>query len=186
MSLQGAFELHAQALENISAFDDDLEIQVTQVRKPEQLVLLDGIILPGGESTVIGQLLTSSGLAESLKVRLEEGLPALGTCAGLILLANFFKVLDVGVERNAYGAQIESFETQVKLSQNNESFKAFFIRAPKISGVGPKAKIFAELDDEIVGVIQDNVIGITFHPEVAKSAQVHEIFVTLILKRLKS
>ena len=173
MSLQGAFELHAQALENISAFDDDLEIQVTQVRKPEQ-------------STVIGQLLTSSGLVESLKVRLEEGLPALGTCAGLILLANFFKVLDVGVERNAYGAQIESFETQVKLSQNNESFKAFFIRAPKISGVGPKAKIFAELDDEIVGVIQDNVIGITFHPEVAKSAQVHEIFVTLILKRLKS
>jgi len=145
---------------------------------------LDGIILPGGESTVIEKLLKSSGLAEPLEKAIKDGLPVLGTCAGLIVLANIFNVLDVQVLRNAYGPQIDSFETEVELTEQNETCRAFFIRAPKISSVGKRARVLATLDDEIVGVSQDNIIGITFHPEVAKSTQIHEIFVELISKRL--
>jgi len=145
---------------------------------------LDGIILPGGESTVMEKLLKSSGLYEPLEAAIKDGLPTLGTCAGLILLANLFQLLDAQVQRNAYGPQIESFETEVELSSSHAKCRAFFIRAPKILKVGSKAQTLATLDKEIVGVLQDNMIGVAFHPEVAKSTQIHEIFVELIHKRL--
>lgn len=131
------------------------------------------------------KLLKSSGLLEKLNVLIKQGLPTLGTCAGLILLSDLFNVLDVRVQRNAYGPQIESFDAQVNLVGYKKTCRGFFIRAPKIIEVGDHAKPLAILDDEVVGVTQGNLIGISFHPEVAKSPEIHEIFVELIRKRLK-
>lgn len=155
------------------------------LRRPEQLNAIDAIILPGGESTTISRLMQKSGLFEPVKKLGEEGLPIMGTCAGLILLAKevegavegqrFLELLDVRVNRNAYGRQVDSFEASLKLSFSDEPFPGVFIRAPRIVELlGDKIKPIAWHGDEVVGVEQGNIIGLAFHPELTEDARLHE------------
>ncbi len=186
LALQGAYDLHVDTLQSLSSREDFPTIDVVLAKKPQDLNDLDGIIIPGGESTVMEKLLGTSGLLEPLRAQLDSGLPVLGTCAGLILLANIFSVLDCEVERNSYGTQINSFETDVHCVPLYQSCRAYFIRAPKIVSVGENAHVLATADGETVGVWQGNALGIACHPEVAGSALFHQFFVEQILRRVKS
>lgn len=154
--------------------------RVRLVRRPEDLDAVDALLLPGGESTTIAQLLADSGLWPRVAQRLSEGMPALGTCAGLILLARTverspggkdpptFGCLDVTVRRNDYGSQRESFEGDVAVEGlSGPAYPGVFIRAPKIVRVGPDARAFARYGNETVGVRQGPVWGLTFHPELS-------------------
>ncbi|HMS24767.1 MAG TPA: pyridoxal 5'-phosphate synthase glutaminase subunit PdxT [Acidimicrobiia bacterium] len=187
LALQGAYDLHADTLRDLSA-DSDLacEIDVRQVKKPGHLHDLDGIVIPGGESTVLQKLLTTSGLDDPLRDAIEAGLPVLGTCAGLIILSNHFGVIDCEVDRNSYGTQINSFEAEVDFLPTSKRCRAFFIRAPRIISVGKNAEVIAVHGEEIVGVAQGNILGITCHPEVAGVSIFHHFFVEKILRRVQS
>ena len=186
IGLQGDVSEHIdasrKALENLGASGE-----VIWLRKPEQLEGISAIIIPGGESTTISRLMVKNGLLEPVKKLGEEGLPIMGTCAGLIMLSKdvigatseqkFLELLDVKVNRNAYGRQVDSFEAPVKLAFSDEPFTGVFIRAPRIvrllsEGVKP----IAWLGDRVVGVEQDNLIGLEFHPELTDDTKVHEYF----------
>ncbi|HLM90670.1 MAG TPA: pyridoxal 5'-phosphate synthase glutaminase subunit PdxT [Thermoplasmata archaeon] len=169
------------------------EGSVVLVRRPDQLAELDALFLPGGESTTIARLLAEARLWEPLRVRLGEGLPVLGTCAGLILLARDLApspggldpptlgILDVRVRRNDYGAQRESFEAPVRVADlRGAPFPGVFIRAPRILAVGPGAEAIAWLGNEVVGVRAGSVWGLTFHPELAGDLRVHRRFLTAV------
>lgn len=185
LALQGGFDLHRNLLNELAS-KKKMVIDITLVKKPVDLTNLDGIVLPGGESTVIKRLLESSELDKPLGTALSRGLPAFGTCAGLIILCDHFSVLDCSIERNSYGTQIDSFESDVEFLPTNTNCKAFFIRAPRIISVGESVEVFARKNDEIVGVIQGDTIGITCHPEVAKSYEFHDFFVNKVRQRVKS
>ncbi len=159
------------------------------VGRPEELAEVDALFLPGGESTTIARLLQESGLWRPLARRLEEGMPVLATCAGLILLARqlepgpsgpnppTFGALDVRVRRNDYGAQRESFEGPVEVDGlPGPPFPGVFIRAPRILSVGPKATAFARRGAEVVGVRHGRVWGLAFHPELSGDWRLHELF----------
>lgn len=186
LALQGAFDLHSEMLSKVSAELKIENINVVLVKKPSHLENIDGIILPGGESTVISKLLVSSGLNEPLKSALENGLPAFGTCAGLIILNNHYNFFDCVVDRNAYGTQIDSFEAEVDFLPTGEVCRAFFIRAPKIQKVGETSNELAMHENEVVGVVKGNTMGITCHPEVAGTTVFHRFFVENILRRVSS
>ena len=183
LALQGAFDLHRQTLDVISGKSGQT-ISIVEVRKPQDVEGIDGIIFPGGESTVLKKLLDSSGLGLTLKELISEGLPNFGTCAGLILQADYFNCIDCSIERNAYGTQNDSFQTEINF--NGQNVDVFFIRAPKISKMGNGVEAVAKLDEDPVGMRQDNSIGITCHPEVANTYAIHEFFVSLINERVKS
>ncbi|MFA4647301.1 pyridoxal 5'-phosphate synthase glutaminase subunit PdxT [Pyrococcus kukulkanii] len=162
------------------------------LRKPEQLKEISAIIIPGGESTTISRLMQRTGLFEPVKKLIEDGLPVMGTCAGLIMLSKevigatpeqkFLKILDVKVNRNAYGRQVDSFEAPVKLSFDDEPFIGVFIRAPRILELlSDKVKPLAWLEDRVVGVEQDNIIGLEFHPELTDDTRIHEYFLEKLL-----
>ena len=159
------------------------------VLRPEHLAGLDGIILPGGESTAMWRLMTRAGLASSLRGALVSGLPAFGTCAGMILLAReitnwpetFFGVLDIAVERNATGRQVDSFEGSVVANGLGE-VPAVYIRAPLVRRMGPQVEVLALLGDAPVLVREGNVLAASFHPELTGDARVHELFVQICEK----
>ncbi len=150
---------------------------------------IDGIVLPGGESTTIGKLLAPE-LLEPLRTRISEGLPAYGTCAGLILLADRVTGeheapiriggLDVTVRRNGYGRQSDSFEADLSLKGLDEPFRGVFIRAPVIEGMGEGVEVIAEHDDVPVLVREGNLLGSSFHPEMTADDRVHRMFVDQI------
>jgi len=161
------------------------------VKMPEEIERVDALIIPGGESTVMGRLAVFSKSLQLIKQRALEGLPVLGTCAGLIMLAKrvydrvvgetrqqLIGVLDVTVERNSYGRQRESFETIIDLpALGVNGFRAVFIRAPTIIDTGPQVEVIANLADRPVAVVQENIMGTTFHPELSGSTAFHELLV---------
>ncbi|MFN8015210.1 MAG: pyridoxal 5'-phosphate synthase glutaminase subunit PdxT [Acidimicrobiia bacterium] len=179
LALQGAVDLHIETLKNVF-LKRNVDYEIRLVKTSNDLEELDGIILPGGESTTMINLMERSDLNIELKKRLKTNLYSFGTCAGLILLANYFKVLDCNVKRNAYGSQIDSFETKVDFVEKNLISNAFFIRAPRIQSNG-ETKVIAVHDNEVVGVSNNHHIGLTFHPEVAKCSDFHDFFIERIL-----
>lgn len=183
LALQGAFAEHLAALRALGA-------QAREVRLPEHLAGLDGLILPGGESTTIGQLLEDFGLLEPLRDWARSGRPLYGTCAGAILLARdiggldqpLIGVMDITVQRNAFGRQLQSFETELVVSGcGPEPLRAVFIRAPAIRAVGPGVKVLARLEDGTIAAAQQGSLIVTcFHPELTADQRFHRYFLELV------
>jgi 5'-phosphate synthase pdxT subunit len=181
LALQGAFREHREVL-------DALGVEAIEVRAPAQLGALDALILPGGESTTMSQLLDSSGVRAPLTELLADGLPVLGTCAGMILLARevvdgrpdqeSFGAIDIAVRRNAYGRQRDSFETDLEVDGLvGGPFPGVFIRAPRIEHVGERVEVLARHDDAPVLARQGAVVVASFHPELSGDLRLHEWFV---------
>jgi 5'-phosphate synthase pdxT subunit len=180
LALQGAVGLHAEALRDLGA-------EPVLIRTPEQLAGVDALIIPGGESTTISMLLESSGLADPVAERLAEGMPAFGTCAGMILLATevldgrpdqrSYGAIDVAVRRNAFGRQVDSFETDLDVTGLDDGpFHAVFIRAPVVERVGPDVEVLASVDGRAVLARQGAVYVSAFHPELTPDLRLHERF----------
>jgi 5'-phosphate synthase pdxT subunit len=185
LALQGDFALHARALARCGAAPD-----VVEVRKPEQLDGLDGLIIPGGESTTLLKLIDAWGFVPALEKFHASGKPVFGTCAGLILTARevtnpeqfSLGLIDVGVERNAYGRQRESFETRgtAVLDGRSAPVEMVFIRAPRIRRLGPGVETLAHHAGEPVMARQGSVLVATFHPELTDDPTLHEYFCRMI------
>ena len=185
LALQGDFEAHLKML-------GELGVEGEAVRLPKHLDNLDGIILPGGESTTIGKLMVLYGLDEPLQQKIREGFPIWGTCAGLILLARetdnslegqpLLASMHIRVRRNAIGSQRESFETDLSVPVIGEApFHAFFIRGPAIESVSPKVEVLATLDDgTIVAVREGHLLGTAFHPEISGDSRFHQYFLRIV------
>lgn len=176
LALQGAFKLHQEMLHSLG-------VETRLVKNEKDLENIDAIVIPGGESTVLNNHLERSGLGEILFSKIDDGLFAFGTCAGLILLSQY-KVLDCEVQRNAYGSQRDSFMAKVSLIPTSEIFDAAFIRAPKIISISKSVEILCLFGDEIVGVINEKAIGVTFHNEVTADDTLHRFFVDKLIQRL--
>lgn len=180
LALQGDVREHEQMLEGLG-------VSTRQVRKAEELDGLDGLVIPGGESTTIGRLATLYGLMEPLREAIAAGLPTYGTCAGLILLADslaegtqpLLGVLDVVVRRNAFGNQNDSFEADLPIRGMIDPFHAVFIRAPWIDSVGDSVEVLASWDGHPIMVRQGHILASAFHPELTKDQRVHHLFVTM-------
>ena len=171
LAVQGNFREHAAMLRRLGA--DPVE-----VRKPEQLDGLDGLIIPGGESTAIMRLVRLYGLEDAIR---EFGRPLFGTCAGMILLdRNHLGVVDLEVARNAYGRQVASFEADLELAGDDEPLRGVFIRAPRVSEAGGDVEVLAELDGEPVLLRDGRVLVASFHPELTDDPRVHERFLELV------
>lgn len=183
LALQGDFALHARALEKCG-------VEAVEVRKPEELEQVDGLIMPGGESTTLLKLMDAWGFVPALEKFHSAGKPIFGTCAGLILLAREVEspkqfslgLIDVTVERNAYGRQRESFEAAgtAHLDTKPVRLEMVFIRAPRIRRVGPDVQVLAEHGGEPVMARQDRVLVATFHPELTETTTVHQYFCDLV------
>lgn len=183
LALQGAFEAHQLVLR-------DLGVKTVQVRTPAELELVDALVMPGGESTTMSHLLVTSGLFESIDSRLKQGMPVFGTCAGMILLAKgvldgrsdqkSFGAIDIDVKRNAYGRQIDSFETDIEVDGLVEDFHAVFIRAPQISRCGEGVTVLARHGQDIVLARQGTVMVAAFHPELTSDNRIHSLFTGLL------
>ena len=181
LGLQGDFREHIATL-------DALGIPSKLIKKSEHLKDISGLIIPGGESTVIDKLSKIFELREPIRNLIQQGLPVFGTCAGLILLSNklvdgtatqeTFGGLEITVQRNAFGSQVDSFESELQF--DGLTVKAAFIRAPIVAEVGADVQVLASLSDgRIVAVRQKNLLGISFHPEVTGETKVHEYFVEM-------
>ncbi len=171
LAVQGNFREHAAMLRRLGA--DPVE-----VRKPEQLQELDGLVIPGGESTTFMRLMRLYGLEEAVR-GFER--PILGTCAGLIVLdREHLGLLDVDVERNAYGRQVASFEADLDLAGEGKPLRGVFIRAPRVERVGGDVEVLAELDGEPVLLRQGRFLVATFHPELTDDTRVHRLFLDLV------
>jgi 5'-phosphate synthase pdxT subunit len=167
LALQGNFREHAAMLRRLGA-------EPVEVRKPEQLEGLDGLVVPGGESTTFMRLMRLYGLEEALR-RFEQ--PVLGTCAGLIVLdRDHLGLVDVEVARNAYGRQVFSFEADLALAGDDKPLRGVFIRAPRVTGTGGDVEVLAELGGEPVLLRQGRFLVATFHPELTDDTRVHELF----------
>ena len=186
IGVQGAVTEHIESVRRALA-RLNLRGEAIWIRRREQLENVSALIIPGGESTTISKLMSKNGLFENVKKLGEKGLPIMGTCAGLIILArkvrggvpaqSFLELLDVEVLRNAYGRQVDSFEAPITLTFSEKPFPGVFIRAPRILKVYGKAKPLAYHREEIVGVEQDNLIGLSFHPELSDDTRLHEYFI---------
>lgn len=176
--------------------ESGINANVIEVKTPDDIEKLDGLIIPGGESTTIGQLSLVNGSMKIIKDKIQAGMPVLGICAGMILLSSTAKdrivggidqplldVLDVKLERNSFGRQGESFESDISLNSIGISkFNGVFIRAPSVTEVGTDVEILSEFDNKIVAVKQGNIIGTSFHPELTQDASLHKYFLSLINK----
>ena len=182
LAVQGDFAEHIAILRRIGA-------DTREVRLPEQLEALDGLIIPGGESTTLSRLMSIYHLREPVAEMAAEGRPVWGTCAGMIMLANEITeqdpvplgLMDIGVRRNAFGRQVDSFEQPLQISPlDHEPYNCIFIRAPVVIRVGSKVDVLASLDDgRPVAVRQDNLLATSFHPELTRDTRVHQYFVGL-------
>jgi pyridoxal 5'-phosphate synthase pdxT subunit len=171
LAVQGNFREHAAMLRRLGAAP-------VEVRKPEQLDGLDGLVIPGGESTAIMRLVKLYGLEDAIR---EFGGPLFGTCAGMILVdRNHLGVLDLEVARNAYGRQVASFEADLQLAGDDEPLRGVFIRAPRVSEAGADVEVLAELDGEPVLLRDGRVLVASFHPELTDDTRVHERFLELV------
>jgi len=182
LGLQGDFAEHLATL-------DRLGVAAVDVRRPEQLAGIDALIIPGGESTTIGKLARQYGMIEPLRDRVAEGMPVWGTCAGAIFIAKdvpghphpLAELMDMTVERNAFGRQIDSFEADLDVAElGTVPFHAVFIRAPRISRVGPGVDVLARLEDgTIVAARQGRLLATSFHPELTRDERFHRYFLSL-------
>jgi 5'-phosphate synthase pdxT subunit len=171
LAVQGNFREHAAMLGSLGA-------EVVEVRKPEQLAELDGLVIPGGESTTITRLMRLYGIENAIS-RFQR--PILGTCAGLIVLdRDHLGLLDLEVERNAYGRQVASFEADVELADDERPLRGVFIRAPRVEQVGDDVEVLGELDGEPVLLRQGRLLVATFHPELTEDTRVHEMFLDAV------
>ena len=167
LAVQGNFREHAAMLSRLGA-------DVVEVRKPEQLDGLDGLVIPGGESTTFMRLMRLYGLDEAVR---DFGGPMLGTCAGMIVLdRNHLGLVDVTVRRNAFGRQVASFETDLSIAGGEAPMRAVFIRAPWIEDVGPDVEVLAEVDGRPVLARQGRFLVAAFHPELTDDTRLHELF----------
>lgn len=181
LGFQGAVIEHQQHIEG-------LKHEAVVVRYPEQLEQIEGLILPGGESTTIGKLLNRTGMMEPLRGKIQRGLPVWGTCAGMILLAKeldndpvcHLAVMDIAVRRNAYGTQIDSFDTEVAIpAVSAEKIPLVFIRAPYITRVGKEVQVLCEVEGHIVAAREKNMLVTSFHPELTADASFHQYFLNM-------
>jgi 5'-phosphate synthase pdxT subunit len=171
LALQGNFREHAAMLRRLGA-------DVVEVRLPEQLEGLDGLVVPGGESTTFMRLMRLYGLDEALRT---FGAPVLGTCAGMIVLdRNHLGLVDLEVERNAWGRQVHSFEADLAVAGEDEPLRGVFIRAPWIESVGADVEVLAEHDGHPVLARQGRFLVASFHPELTDDTRVHERFLDLV------
>jgi 5'-phosphate synthase pdxT subunit len=205
MSLNiGVLGLQGDVAENISATKAalgklGLKGSVKQVKTPDQIEKLDGLIIPGGESTMIGQMSLVNGAIKTIKEKIQMGMPVFGICAGLILLSKHAKdkvvgkteqplldLLDVKVERNAFGRQRDSFEAELSAQPIGISkSKGVFIRAPSIEDLGKGVQIISKFNEKIVAVKQGNILATSFHPELTHDISWHEYFLSLIKSKKK-
>ncbi len=182
LALQGAIGPHGRALRALGATP-------VEVRTPEQLADVDALIIPGGESTTMSKLLDTSGLAGPLRERLAAGMPALGTCAGMIVLARTvldgradqksYDAIDITVRRNAFGRQVDSFEADLAITGLDAPFHAVFIRAPFVEQVGEGVEVLASVDGHPVLCRQGPVVVSAFHPELTGDLRLHEQFLSI-------
>ena len=184
LALQGDFREHVRML-------DGLGVEASEVRTPEELADVDALVIPGGESTTIGRLARLYGLIDPIRRAADEGMPMLGTCAGMIFLAAStvdhdqpqLGVLDAVVRRNAFGRQVDSFEADLDVVGFDRPMHAVFIRAPWIAKVGGDVEVLASVDDEAgshpVLVRQGRILATSFHPELTNDARLHEMLVDL-------
>jgi 5'-phosphate synthase pdxT subunit len=199
----GVLGIQGDVEENKTVAEDALNHTNTKgdvkvVRYAEEIEKIDGLILPGGESTVITTLAAVQGaILHTIRRRIDEGMPVLGTCAGMIMLAKraydrivgetkqqLLSKMDIVVERNAFGRQKDSFEAKINmqiLGKNNNSFKGVFIRAPVVIEIGVDVDIIAKFNDRIVGVRQGNLMGTSFHPELSGDDRIHKQFIKTVL-----
>jgi 5'-phosphate synthase pdxT subunit len=189
LALQGDVREHSAVLAEFG-------VEVVEVRTPTALTGLDGLVIPGGESSVMDKLARIFELSAPLKAAIAGGLPVLGTCAGLIMVADRLEDaiagqltlggLDVTVRRNAFGAQVDSFETTVEVEGvPGPPIEVAFIRAPLVTHVGRGARVIATLDNgQIVGVAGGNIIGVAFHPEITGEDRIHRLFLEVVSRRI--
>ena len=183
LALQGAFAAHAAALQRLG-------VSTAEVRVAVDLGQCDALVLPGGESTTMSQLLETSQLFDPLAKRIAAGMPVFGTCAGMILLSKgiadgrpdqrSFAALDIDVQRNGFGRQLDSFETEIDVLGLDRAFHAVFIRAPRISRIGSEIETLATHGGEPVLVRSKTVMAASFHPELADDDRVHQLFLTMV------
>jgi 5'-phosphate synthase pdxT subunit len=197
----GVLGLQGDIEENVSATNQALQElhingNVDSVRYPEEIERIDGLILPGGESTVQSSLVAIQRSMPVIKKRISEGMPVLGTCAGMIMLSKraydrivgdtkqkLIGNLDIVIERNAFGRQNDSFEADLPLSiLGNEPFKGVFIRAPAVSEVGKDVEVIGKLNNKIVAVKQKNIIGTSFHPELSGDSRMHRHLINMVVE----
>ena len=194
----GVLSIQGDVLENVlsvkAAIDAlDIDGTVTSVKTPDEISKVDGLIIPGGESTTIGRLSVANGALKVLKEKIEQGMPVLGICAGMIMLSKnaqdkvvgkidqpLLDILDIKLERNSFGRQRESFESDISLNSIGiPSFNGVFIRAPSISDVGSDVEVLSKFNEKIVAVKKNNIIGVSFHPELTSDISLHKYFVNL-------
>ena len=183
LALQGAFRLHVKALERLG-------VEAIEVRSLENFDDSEALIIPGGESTTMSFLLESSGIFDSLRERSAEGMPILGTCAGMILLSSKItdgrsdqkplNLMGVEIRRNGYGRQIDSFESDLSIEGFDTSFRGIFIRAPLVEGVSEEVEVLAEVNERPVMCRQGSIIATSFHPELADDDRIHAEFLEMV------
>lgn len=182
LALQGAFREHRQVLEGLGC-------EAVEVRKASDLEDINGLIIPGGESTTMGKLLQMDGLGDKIKELAAQDFPIFGTCAGMILLSKqvddseqySLGLMDMTVRRNAFGRQIASFETDLEVpALGSDPVRAVFIRAPFIREVAPNVGILSEYEGKIVFVRQGNMLASAFHPELTPDHRVHQYFLDIV------
>lgn len=185
LDLQGSVAEHMKILEKIE------NVEPVRVKYKEDLDNIQGIILPGGESTTLGKLLKDFNIYDTLKEKIEKGLPVWGTCAGMILLAkdiqgqeeSYFKAIDIKVKRNAYGSQLNSFSIEEILEDiDKEPIELVFIRAPYITNVGSNVTILKRVRKNIVAAKEKNVLVTSFHPELTEDTRFHKYFIDKFIK----
>lgn len=185
LALQGAFNLHIQALER-------LDVEATEVKSPENLNSVEALIIPGGESTTMSFLIESSGIFDALRKSSDNGMPILGTCAGMILLSSkiidgrsdqkHLSLIDIETRRNGYGRQIDSFESDLSIEGFDGSFRGVFIRAPLVEKVGSKVEVLSQVIGRPVMCKQGSVLVTSFHPELADDDRIHAEFLEMLSK----
>ncbi|MBA4541950.1 MULTISPECIES: pyridoxal 5'-phosphate synthase glutaminase subunit PdxT [Thermoactinomyces] len=181
LALQGAVREHVRLLEQAGA-------EAVAVKRVEQLSDLDGLVIPGGESTTISKLMNEYQMTEPIRQMYQSGKPIFGTCAGMILIASRIEgrdephlgLMDITVKRNAFGRQRESFEASLDVKGIGDQFQAVFIRAPYIEEVGPGVEILAEVDGKIVAARQGHLLAAAFHPELTDDVRFHAYFIEMV------
>lgn len=186
LAMQGAYDEHISILKS-------LEVHTVEIRNKEDLKEIDGLIIPGGESTTMGKLIRTLDIYDDLKEKIESGLPVWGTCAGMILLAKsiyedntkHLATMDIEVRRNAYGRQLGSFDTKSFVKGIGEDIEMIFIRAPYIESVGKKVEVLSVIDGNIVAAKENNMLVTSFHPELTEDNRVHKYFVNMVKNNIK-
>jgi pyridoxal 5'-phosphate synthase pdxT subunit len=176
LAVQGNFREHAAMLRRLGA-------EVVEVRKPDELEGLDGLVVPGGESTTFMRLMRLYGLDEAIR---EFAAPILGTCAGMIVLdREHLGLVDLEVDRNAYGRQVASFEADLELTGDDEPLRGVFIRAPRVREAGADVEVLAQHDGRPVLLRQGRILVASFHPELTEDTRVHELFLAAVQEALR-